>query len=314
MRQKYSTSTNAGKERKKRIVQALFIHRCQLKLELHFESVLPLLQQYIKFFESSEPLIHLLNEKQCDLLKEFMGCFIKPELLSSASGKELVRVKVDNPENHLSKQNIFYGSKVRSILKSFPSDPSVQSFQGKAIAAYINCAQVLQEKMPVNNKLFHYLSAIDPACKSTTPGLSYMLKLPQLVKNVLSDGEVDSYEREVRKFHLDSALPTPGQNQRLDSWWSHVFDSARYPSLSKLIMSILSLFHGPCVDSSFSVMSNVIDKGSSRMKVDTYSAIQSVKYPIAASGKCALKLFKKEDFLHSHPDQHLVKNMVISAV
>ena len=116
-------------------------------------------------------------------------------------------------------------------MKSFQNDPSVQSFRGKAKAAYISCAQVLQDKMPVNNKLFRYLSAIDPACKNTSTGLNYMLKQPHLVRNVLSESEVDAYDREVRIFH-HTTLAGPAQNQRLDMWWSHVFDYGKYPALS----------------------------------------------------------------------------------
>ena len=52
--------------------------------------------------------------------------------------------------------------------------------------------------------------------------------------------------------------------------------------LTKLALSLLSIFHGPHVESYFSVMGDVIDKRSNRMQVETYSAIQSVNYGLSS--------------------------------
>ena len=53
----------------------------------------------------------------------------------------------------------------------------------------------------------------------------------------------------------------------------------------------LTVFHGPRVESSFSVMGHVMDKKSGRMNVSTYSAIQTVKYSLAAK---ASKISEKQ--------------------
>ena len=42
--------------------------------------------------------------------------------------------------------------------------------------------------------------------------------------------------------------------------------------------ALLTIFHGPRVESSFSVMGEVMDKKSGRMNMSTYTAIQTVKY------------------------------------
>ena len=46
--------------------------------------------------------------------------------------------------------------------------------------------------------------------------------------------------------------------------------------------ALLTIFHGPRVESSFSVMGEVMDKKSGRMNMSTYSAIQTVKYSLNA--------------------------------
>ena len=46
--------------------------------------------------------------------------------------------------------------------------------------------------------------------------------------------------------------------------------------------ALLTIFHGPRVGSSFSVMGEVMDKKSGRMNMSTYTAIQTVKYSLNA--------------------------------
>ena len=47
-------------------------------------------------------------------------------------------------------------------------------------------------------------------------------------------------------------------------------------------LALLTIFHGSRVESSFSVISDVMEKKSGRMSVSTYSAIQTVKYSLNA--------------------------------
>ena len=46
--------------------------------------------------------------------------------------------------------------------------------------------------------------------------------------------------------------------------------------------ALLTIFHSPRVESSFSVMGEVMDKKSGRMNMSTYTAIQTVKYSLNA--------------------------------
>lgn len=74
--------TEQGKNRKERIGQKLFHSQIRTKVIMGiFSSVLPLLKAYILLFQSSTPLIHILYEKQWDLLNNFLSCFLKPEVL-----------------------------------------------------------------------------------------------------------------------------------------------------------------------------------------------------------------------------------------
>ena len=55
-------------------------------------------------------------------------------------------------------------------------------------------------------------------------------------------------------------------------WSNKIYD--RYPVIYKMLWPVLSIIHGPRVESTFSVMGNVVDQNSRRMNMKTYGAIQ----------------------------------------
>ena len=91
----------------------------------------------------------------------------------------------------------------------------------------------------------------------------------------------------------DSEFPLPEEKERLDVWWNKVFKTNRYPVLSTLVRLCVSIFTGPMVEYSFSMMNN-IDSRSGRMEIETYSTIMTKKYSLKSSKSAALKFNRKE--------------------
>ena len=87
----------------------------------------------------------------------------------------------------------------------------------------------------------------------------------------------------------DSEFPLPEEKERLDVWWNKVFKTNRYPVLSSLVHPCLSIFTGPMVECSFSMMNDIIDSRSGRMEIEKYSAIMTKKYSLKSSKSAALK-------------------------
>ena len=80
---------------------------------------------------------------------------------------------------------------------------------------------------------------------------------------------------------MDKTLPkiiTGDSSIRLDKWWSVIFTTGKYPALSAVVKACLSIFTGPQVESSLSIMNDIIKKKSGRMLTETYSAIIGTKY------------------------------------
>ena len=315
--------TKDGKERKERIIDRLFRDRKTTTMIMSvYTAVLPILKKYVMLFQMTEPLVHMLNEKQTELLREFLACFIKPEVIvAQKTSKQLSELSTHDGKNRLPSKDMFVGTKASAIVKESSSKNQnvVDSFLKATEAAYINCAKKLQTKMPVNNKLLKSVAAVDPECRGHSVSQKYMLRLPTLISNVLKEEELDNYETQVRLFQTcpERKLPDLYQTsqdgtstiKRIDTWWSEVKEIGNFQCLSKIVLAILTCFHGPQVESAFSVMGEVIDVKSSRTNIKTYSAIQSIKYKLKAEGKSATEFFRKADYLHDPVNPILVRNM-----
>ena len=69
---------------------------------------------------------------------------------------------------------------------------------------------------------------------------------------------------------------------RVDVWWNKVRQSDKYPVLSKMVLALCTIFHGPTVESCFNIMGDIINPHTSRMSISLYNAYQTVKYHLHA--------------------------------
>ena len=83
----------------------------------------------------------------------------------------------------------------------------------------------------------------------------------------------------------------------------------KYPNICKMAFALLSCFLCPVVESSFSVMGNVMDETTKRLNIEPLSAIQTIKYWLSAKNQSAIKAFQKEDYMLEAVDSKLVKNI-----
>lgn len=121
-------------------------------------------------------------------------------------------------------------------------------------------------------------------------------------------------QKELLLFNVDLSIPSFKEGECIVEWWGHAFDKQdKYPSLNALVKCCLSIFHGPRVESSFSVMNDVIDQRSGNMNIETFNAIQTVKYTLQSRGKTAIQLFKREDVKFGEVDKKLCQNISSSA-
>ena len=294
--------TTDGIARTKRIVAKLFHTSKITKVQLHiYTSVLPLLKKYVMIFQKSQTMIHVLNDKQIELISGFLSLFMKPEVLSNT--RNIQDVKLDE-KNHLKDSTIFLVDYIRKNLTGESANSMITTLK----QAYVRCSQYLLLKMPINNALLKSLSALDPRCRGHSVSLKYLLRLSSLVKNVLSREEGVAYDLEVRKFVSSPSLP-PYHNDDIVAWWSGI-DKEEYPILTRMAFALLSCFHAPEVESSFSLMQQVMHKGIASLHVRTFAAIQTVKYELNSSNKSAIQYFDRD--IHGPINPQLCRNMKVA--
>lgn len=302
--------TELGIQRKTRITQKLFEKQLLTKLIMGvFIAVLPMLKEYVLMFEHATPLIHTLHDKQMELLKNFLGCFVKPEVLKEIKGRHVKNLKLEKV-HYLPFKSVFIGEMAKELISVSPKSQcdTIKKFQSCTMEAFAGCGKMLLAKMPITNPFLKAVSSIDPACRQSSLSLKYMKQLPDFSSNIIKSEEKELYDLEVVRFQNDN-LRSQGENEGIDEWWGEVVDNKKYPLLSKLVFALLTCFHGPKVEASFSLMNNIVTSNSSRMNVPTFSAFQTVKYELSSQKKSAVSCFAKKDYLRERVDRKLCKNM-----
>ncbi|KAK6196348.1 hypothetical protein SNE40_001589 [Patella caerulea] len=302
--------TQDGKNRKQRIAEKVIIMSQKTSLISSFYmAVLRLLKDYVLLFQKTSTLIHILHDKQEELLRNFLGLFIKPEALLNLTAIQLKNKSLDKDEgNFLHKKDMFVGLVAEEMMKKEVSSTTIKSFFEKASDAYVQCAQHLQKRLPLDNEFLRSVSAIDPSAKGHHLSARYLKCLRNTCRKFLSEEETAQISLEVHRYQVDSNLPDPSL-MPIDKWWCAVRATGKYPALSKMVLTVLTCFHGPMVEGSFNLMGDIIDIKSTRMDTTTFNAIQSIKYGLKARNTTALQHFKKKDVLHTPVDRNLCVNM-----
>ena len=160
LRKKSMTST--GKERKDTVCKALFFDRKFTLLCIYFySSVFPLLQRYVKLFQTAEPMIHRLHDEIVALVRHFLASFMKPEAIAKSPTK-LAKTSVEDATQFLSDRDIFIGEKTATLLKSLGKTHDVrQRFMDCVRQSYTLCGKYLIQKMPLTNQFLQRASAIE---------------------------------------------------------------------------------------------------------------------------------------------------------
>lgn len=114
----------------------------------------------------------------------------------------------------------------------------------------------MQGKLPLENKVLQAASAIDPAARGHSLTVGTLKSLKDEV-GILTEEEEEVFDLE----QVDANLPAISEElPRIDSWWAKIASSKKYNKVCKVVFAILSIFHGPQVESTFNTMGDVINK------------------------------------------------------
>ena len=108
-------------------------------------------------------------------------------------------------------------------------------------------------------------------------------------------------------------LPLFTMEMRVDDWWNTVRQTEKYPVLCKVVLALLSPFHGPQVESAFNVMGDILHVKSASTSVQTYESYQAVKYHLRTAKKSAIEFFSRKDQKRSPVNHALCRNMKLAS-
>ncbi|GBO44864.1 hypothetical protein AVEN_31433-1, partial [Araneus ventricosus] len=99
------------------------------------------------------------------------------------------------------------------------------------------------------------VSSLDPCNRKTSVALELTKELPLYASNVVQDSEKEAYDLERHNFQNDHFSDIVEES--VDLWWRDVENTSKYHLLSRMTFALLTCFHEPKVESSFSIMNNV---------------------------------------------------------
>ena len=306
---KVRTFIKEGRNRKQRLLQGIFFDKEKTLLVIHlYNFVLPSLKNYTLVFQSKDPLIHLLHSKQDELLQKFLSHFFKPEKLIQG---DLTKVDLKDEKGLRSLSSMNIGQGVENILaakKLGKKDNGSIAFLKTARSAYIQCGQYLQRKMPVNNPVLKVCSSLDPEVRGSTTTLNYLLRLPAVTKLLGQNKEtLGDFKTQAEQYMSDRTL-SGDSKLPIDQWWASVSEE-KYLLVCKAPKALLSAFHGPKVESSFSVMGHLLHTHAGQTDIETFSSMQTVKSFLVARNLSAVNFFAKKTPLEEQIDGALLMNM-----
>jgi hypothetical protein len=285
--------TEKGKERKQRIIEKLYFQpkKTDLHLDLYV-TVLQVLKEYVMVFQATDVRIHKLHDEQLSIFLKFLSFYIKPESIGKKCASSLKSLNLDDKSKVLQKRSIFVGAMNRNTIKSglSKSDPIIVDFMKRVEEAYFETGKYLQSKLPLDSAILQGLSAIDPMARGHSVTTSHLYNLCDSLSHILPAehrvfGEVYQYISDPELDKIDDC--------DIVKFWNGPIIKERYQCLHIIVSACLSIFHGPSVESSFSVMNNIVDSNCSRTSVETFNAYQTVKYSLRSKKINSVERFRR---------------------
>ena len=269
MKKKQKKLTDKGKERKGRIVTKLFYEKLTRLLNSDlFMSVLPLFKSFILAFEQKEWLIHWLHRSLVEVINNMP--YKKLNFINVASNVQKLKTLYVRDERE---------KLVLLLRKNKIQGDIATDFYRKLCTAYVITAVYIRKKYTLNNPRLEFFCALIYGYDNHFWHIKTFLNLKPYFETFLWSGCGEN-PFEMQKYITDSEFLLPEEKVRLDVWWNKVFKTNRYPVLSSLVRSCLSIFTGPMLKCPFTMMNDIIDSRSGHLEIETCSAIMTAKYSL----------------------------------
>ncbi|KAL8580377.1 hypothetical protein ACOMHN_037476 [Nucella lapillus] len=283
-------------DRKDRLLTALFQDFTKFTPMLGlYRGLIAKLQGYTKLFQCEKPLVHMYHAEMFQLVRKVLLLFMKKKHVPEISLKSLMKMKdnINSRDQQKNDELLCVGQYSFVPFTDALKDPKNRHW-AKELAdnlrkGYVQCATMLLNKLPLTNKTITSLSCLHPEAFAGDDEddddnfLKHSCRLGKSLPNVVPENDLGVLDSEVREFYADRQIVAlakafDNSRDRIDvDFWSKVFQTEKYPVLSRLVKALLTIFTGPLVEGTFNLMDDIIRPDRSKLLTENYEAVAVIK-------------------------------------
>ncbi|CAN7985972.1 unnamed protein product [Ixodes hexagonus] len=212
------------------------------------------LKPFLTEYQTDKPMVFFLARDLETVLRKLLTRFLKCSALSSSKGiTGLLRVDIENPDNHAPLEKVDVGHAAEQIVKSAKAiSKDVFQFRMECKQFLINATKKVLERSPLRFPVVRGLSSLDPRQMCSRPD-ECLAGFRKVLDVLITAGRMTDHQRDTvlaqytellqeQKHHL--RLFEKGTN-RLDEFFAELMrHNSSYTELWKVVKLLLVLSHG----------------------------------------------------------------------
>lgn len=267
-----------------------------------------LFSKFLRTFQNEQPLIHILYDELCELLKKILRKFVKSDVVNQ-SLNDLTGIKFTT-ENLLPFHKMEIGTEAKRTSSQM-SDRDNLEFNLAVQCFYKKVTAKLFTTLPLKNSILKNLQCLHGLMRSEDTSYNSFKRLVTQVPHGLDDCDRDNVLDEWRSYQVDDEIKEhwfiKDKNKeeikyhRIDYYWAKVFNikslegKCRYPVLAKYIPNLLMLAHGNSdVERGFSLNNALVTSERNALAENTIKGVRAVKDYLRIQGKIENILITKK--------------------
>jgi len=167
-------------------------------VNLHFVAFLASsLTPFLKLFQTSEPLIHVLYEKVNELVRTLMLLFLKVDTVGAKEGSALMAVKYDDDANWLQLKSVSLGAGTIAALSAIVNEEEKKKICQSFRSCLIATVSYIQRRLPLSNPVIRDMQCLHPMMRKSEQGKAAINRLCiYLTKVTKNDSFIDQVNAE----------------------------------------------------------------------------------------------------------------------
>ena len=252
--------------------------------------------EFIKLFQRSEPLVHILYDKLNELIRRMMYKFLKSDVVKDKEGEDVVAIDCNDGNNWLPLKEMDIGMATRLAVSKVKKDKTRQELRLSFRQCLKQIATYMQTALPVQNPVLRDLRCLQPSARKLEETKSTVFRLCQHLKKITRMNDMcDRVQAEWLMYMFDHSLdPAHTEYEKsgnICQYWVTVSEvpdgmgGKKYVNVAHVAKAALTLSHSNAIpERGFSVNNALLGKDSLSLSEKTIVAERTVKDAIRIFG------------------------------